>query len=164
MLLANARAPSPSFPLRIPQHFSTITHDFSSPDHSTLPDSVSFWGIFKENLAKNSFKFSFEKQFWNKKNLKNFLEFFFFWNFFKLIFSKIYNFQIFQVCPYPPADVTKVTVQEIKNNETPRSELKILKHSRKKIFFFRNFQISSRYSANFRDKLLKTNNSIFSCQ
>ncbi|CCD73780.2 Variant SH3 domain protein [Caenorhabditis elegans] len=63
VLLANARAPSPSFPLRIPQHFSTITHDFSSPDHSTLPDSV---------------------------------------------------------CPYPPADVTKVTVQEIKNNETPR--------------------------------------------
>ncbi|UMM21201.1 hypothetical protein L5515_002987 [Caenorhabditis briggsae] len=63
VLLANARAPSPSFPLRIPQHFSTIQHDFSSPDHSTLPDSV---------------------------------------------------------CPYPPADVTKVTVQEIKNSETPR--------------------------------------------
>uniref|UniRef100_A0A8R1EWW2 SH3 domain-containing protein n=1 Tax=Caenorhabditis japonica TaxID=281687 RepID=A0A8R1EWW2_CAEJA len=65
VLLANARAPSPSFPLRIPQHLSTIAHDFSSPDHSTLPDSV---------------------------------------------------------CPYPPADVTKVTVQEIKNNETPRGE------------------------------------------
>lgn len=63
VLLANARAPSPSFPLRIPQHLSTIQHDFSSPDHSTLPDTV---------------------------------------------------------CPYPPADVTKVTVQEIKNSETPR--------------------------------------------
>ncbi|CAI2349576.1 unnamed protein product [Caenorhabditis sp. 36 PRJEB53466] len=63
VLLANARAPSPSFPLRIPPHLSTIAHDFSSPDHSTLPDSV---------------------------------------------------------CPYPPADVTKVTVQEIKSNETPR--------------------------------------------
>ncbi|CAL2035251.1 unnamed protein product [Caenorhabditis brenneri] len=63
VLLNNARAPSPSFPMRIPQHLSTIQHDFSSPDHSTLPDSV---------------------------------------------------------CPYPPTDVTKVTVQEIKNNETPR--------------------------------------------
>lgn len=63
LLLANARAPSPSFPLRVPQHLSSIEHDFSSPDHSTLPDSV---------------------------------------------------------CPYPPADVTKVTVQEIKNVDTPR--------------------------------------------
>ncbi|CAD6196362.1 unnamed protein product [Caenorhabditis auriculariae] len=66
VLLANARAPSPSFPLHVPQHLAAIQHDFSSPDHSTLPDSV---------------------------------------------------------CPYPPADVTKVTVQEIKNNETPREKI-----------------------------------------
>uniref|UniRef100_A0A7I4YDB5 Variant SH3 domain protein n=1 Tax=Haemonchus contortus TaxID=6289 RepID=A0A7I4YDB5_HAECO len=63
VLLCNARAPSPSFPLQVPQHHSTITHDFSEPDHSQLPDSV---------------------------------------------------------CPYPPADVSKVTVQEIKQNDTPR--------------------------------------------
>lgn len=63
VLLCNARAPSPSFPLQVPQHHSTITHDFSEPDHSQLPDSV---------------------------------------------------------CPYPPADVSKVTVQEIKQNDVPR--------------------------------------------
>ncbi|KAK6743398.1 hypothetical protein RB195_010574 [Necator americanus] len=63
VLLCNARAPSPSFPLHVPQHHSSITHDFSEPDHSQLPDSV---------------------------------------------------------CPYPPADVSKVTVQEIKQNDTPR--------------------------------------------
>ncbi|VDL69713.1 unnamed protein product [Nippostrongylus brasiliensis] len=63
VLLCNARAPSPSFPLMVPQHHSTITHDFSEPDHSQLPDSV---------------------------------------------------------CPYPPADVSKVTVQEIKPNDVPR--------------------------------------------
>ncbi|EPB77451.1 variant SH3 domain protein [Ancylostoma ceylanicum] len=63
VLLCNARAPSPSFPLHVPQHHSSITHDFSEPDHSQLPDSV---------------------------------------------------------CPYPPADVSKVTVQEIKQNDSPR--------------------------------------------
>ncbi|KIH68799.1 variant SH3 domain protein [Ancylostoma duodenale] len=62
VLLCNARAPSPSFPLHVPQHHSSITHDFSEPDHSQLPDSV---------------------------------------------------------CPYPPADVSKVTVQEIKQNDMP---------------------------------------------
>uniref|UniRef100_A0A1I7UWZ5 SH3 domain-containing protein n=1 Tax=Caenorhabditis tropicalis TaxID=1561998 RepID=A0A1I7UWZ5_9PELO len=72
VLLTNARAPSPSFPIRIPQHLSTIQHDFSSPDHSTLPDSV---------------------------------------------------------CPYPPADVTKVTVQEIKNSETPRKKNSLIVHA-----------------------------------
>ncbi|KJH49042.1 variant SH3 domain protein [Dictyocaulus viviparus] len=63
VLLCNARAPSPSFPIQVPQHHSTIVHDFSEPDHSQLPDSV---------------------------------------------------------CPYPPADVSKVTVQEIKQNDSPR--------------------------------------------
>uniref|UniRef100_A0A0K0DEW3 SH3 domain-containing protein n=1 Tax=Angiostrongylus cantonensis TaxID=6313 RepID=A0A0K0DEW3_ANGCA len=40
VLLCNARAPSPSFPIHVPQHHSTIVHDFSEPDHSQLPDSV----------------------------------------------------------------------------------------------------------------------------
>lgn len=63
LLLTNARAPSPSFPVHVPLHHSTIVHDFTEPDNSQLPESV---------------------------------------------------------CPYPPADVSKVTVQEIKQNDTPR--------------------------------------------
>ncbi|CAI4230555.1 unnamed protein product [Auanema sp. JU1783] len=67
LILQNARAPSPSFPLSVPPHLAAIPHDFTefneSETNNFLPDSV---------------------------------------------------------CPYPPADVTKVSVQEIKQNDSPR--------------------------------------------
>lgn len=61
LLQNSTRAPSPSFPLSVPLHLASISHDFS--DSSTLPDSV---------------------------------------------------------CPYPPVDVSKVTVQELKQPDAPR--------------------------------------------
>lgn len=60
---SSSRPASPSFTLNLPPHLSQITHDFTDPGDTPLPDSI---------------------------------------------------------CPYPPVDVSKVTVQELKNADKPK--------------------------------------------
>ncbi|VDM96282.1 unnamed protein product [Thelazia callipaeda] len=78
LLLNASRAPSPSFPLNIPQHLTKIQHDFST----STPFAASTIAATLQSSTASSLPDS--------------------------------------VCPYPPVDVTKVTVQEVKITDNPR--------------------------------------------
>lgn len=87
------RSQSPSFQLNVPPHFSSIVHDFTSD----LPSSsTGTMHSFPFNIHYPYLTVMYRNPCSGPPPLPD------------------------SVCPYPPADVSRVTVTEIKETDTPR--------------------------------------------